>query len=227
MSCPDQIWIVVPAYNEAARLATTMQPLLANYANVVVIDDGSHDRTAEVARQAGAWVLRHVLNCGQGAALQTGLSFALDRGAEFLVTFDADGQHDPMEIANLLEPLRQGRADVTLGSRFLGHAVDMPWTRRLILKAGVLFTRLVSNIKVTDVHNGFRALTRDAASRIHLVQNRMAHASEILDQIKRARLRFVEVPVTIRYTPDTLAKGQSSLHAVKIASELMLGRMIK
>lgn len=223
----SSIWIIVPAYHEAARLGNTLHTLMQSYRQVVVIDDGSADATSQVAHDAGAWVVRHPINCGQGAALQTGITFALQQGADYLVTFDADGQHDPTEIPRLLEPLQTGQADVALGSRFLGNTVNMPWTRRFILKAGVLFTRIVSQMRVTDAHNGFRALTRQAAQKISLLQDRMAHASEILDQIRRHRLRYVEVPVTIRYTADTLAKGQSSLHAVKIAGELLLGRMIK
>jgi polyprenyl-phospho-N-acetylgalactosaminyl synthase len=226
-SAPGTIWIIVPAYNEAARIARTLQTLLPHYPNVVVIDDGSRDATRQAAHDAGAWVLRHEVNSGQGAALQTGLDFALSQGAEYIVTFDADGQHDPEDIAKLLAPLVKGEADVALGSRFLGQTVDMPFTRKLILKAGVIFTRIVSNIKVTDTHNGLRAFTRAAASKLHLVQDRMAHASEILDQIRQQQLRYVEVPVTIRYTADTLAKGQTSMQAVKIAGELLLGRMIK
>jgi len=227
MAVPHHTWIIVPAYNEAARVALTLQTLLPLYPNVVVIDDGSRDATSHAAHEAGAWVLRHEVNSGQGAALQTGIDFALLQGAEYIVTFDADGQHDPEDIAKLLTPLIEGRADAALGSRFLGQTVDMPTTRKLILKAGVLFTRIVSNIKVTDAHNGLRAFTRDAASKLQLVQDRMAHASEILDQIRQLQLRFVEVPVTIRYTADTLAKGQTSMQAVKIAGELLLGRMIK
>jgi polyprenyl-phospho-N-acetylgalactosaminyl synthase len=223
----NSIWIVVPAYNEAARIGATLRTLLARYPQTVVIDDGSSDATSQAAHDAGAWVLRHQVNCGQGAALQTGIRFALRQNADYIITFDGDGQHDPSEIELLLEPLRAGRADVALGSRFLGKTVNMPFTRRLILKAGVLFTRIVSNIRVTDAHNGFRALTRDAASQIRLVQDRMAHASEILDQIRMLGLRFEEVPVTIRYTAETLAKGQGSMQAVKIAGELLLGRMIK
>lgn len=226
MNSPS-IWIIVPAYREAARLGNTLQTLMQSYRQVVVIDDGSADATCQVAHDAGAWVVRHPINCGQGAALQTGITFALQQGADYLVTFDADGQHDPTEIPRLLEPLQTGQADVALGSRFLGNTVNMPWTRRFILKAGVLFTRIVSQMRVTDAHNGFRALRRQAALKINLLQDRMAHASEILDQIRRHRLRYVEVPVTIRYTADTLAKGQSSLHAVKIAGELLLGRLIK
>jgi glycosyltransferase involved in cell wall biosynthesis len=227
MPSVHDVWIVVPAFNEATRLGATLRGLLAVHPNVVVVDDGSQDATAGTAREAGAWVLQHVVNCGQGAALQTGIIFALKQGAEYIVTFDADGQHDPAEIERLLTPLRQGEADVALGSRFLGQAVDIPWTRRLILKLGILFTLLVSRIKVTDAHNGFRAFTRAAASKLSLQQNRMAHASEILDQIRRYQLRFVEVPVTIRYSAETLAKGQNSLGAVKIAGDLLLGRMIK
>lgn len=227
MAVPHYTWIIVPAYNEASRIARTLQTLLLHYPNVVVIDDGSRDTTRQAAHEAGAWVLRHEVNSGQGAALQTGLDFALRQGAEYLVTFDADGQHDPQDIAKLLAPLAKGEADVVLGSRFLGQTVDMPFTRKLILKAGVLFTRIVSNIKVTDTHNGLRAFTRQAATKLHLVQDRMAHASEILDQIRQQQLRYVEVPVTIRYTTETLAKGQTSMQAVKIAGELLLGRMIK
>lgn len=223
----ESIWVVVPAYNEASRIGATLRTLLPRYPQTVVIDDGSTDETSRAAHEAGAWVLRHQVNSGQGASLQTGLTFALRQGADYIITFDADGQHDPNEIDKLLEPVRAGRADVALGSRFLGSTVNMPWTRKLILKAGVLFTRIVSNIRVTDAHNGFRALSREAASKIHLVQDRMAHASEILDQIRMLGLRYEEVPVTIRYTADTLAKGQNSLQAVKIAGELLLGRMIK
>ena len=224
---PQHVWIIVPAYNEAARIAFTLQTLLPLYPNVVVIDDGSRDATRQAAHEARAWVLRHEVNSGQGAALQTGIDFALLQGAEYIVTFDADGQHDPEDIAKLLTPLIKGEADAALGSRFLGQTVNMPATRKMILKAGVLFTRIVSNIKVTDAHNGLRAFTREAAAQLQLVQDRMAHASEILDQIRQLQLRFVEVPVTIRYTADTLAKGQTSMQAVKIAGELLLGRMIK
>ncbi|MFO0970113.1 MAG: glycosyltransferase family 2 protein [Gemmataceae bacterium] len=226
-AAPATVWIVMAAYNEESRLGHTLAQLLPRYANVVVVDDGSRDATAEVALAQDVWVLRHLINLGQGAALQTGIDFALRQGAQFIVTFDADGQHDAAEIDRLLEPLRAGAADVALGSRFLGATVHMPWTRRLVLKLGVLFTRVFSRIRVTDAHNGFRAFTRDAARKVRISQNRMAHASEILDQIVHHGLRYVEVPVTIRYSQDTLAKGQSSWNALRIVSQLLLGRMVK
>ena len=224
---PENCWVVVAAYNEQARLDTTLQGLLAHCPHVVVVDDGSTDETKGVAWSRGVWVLRHLVNCGQGAALQTGIAFALNRGAEYIVTFDADGQHDPADIAELLRPLREGRADVALGSRFLGETTGMPWGRWLVLKLGVLVTRILSNVRVTDTHNGLRAFSREAASQLEITQNRMAHASEILDEIRRHRLRFVEVPVRVVYTAESLAKGQSSWNALKIFGQLVLGRVIR
>jgi glycosyltransferase involved in cell wall biosynthesis len=221
------VWIIVPAHNEGQRLHRTLQGLCERYANVVVVDDGSGDDTAAVAHGHPVWVLRHLINCGQGAALQTGIDFALRRGAAILVTFDADGQHAAEEIERLVEPVRTGKVDVVLGSRFLGETVGMPGTRWLILKLGVLFTRVFSGIRVTDTHNGLRALSRAAAQTIRITQNHMAHASEILDQIRFRKLRFCEVPVTIRYSTAALAKGQSSWNAMRIVGELILGRFIR
>ena len=223
----DSVWVVIAAYNEERRLGETLRALVPSYPNVVVVDDGSADDTACVALAHPVWVLRHVLNCGQGAALQTGIDFALARGAAVVVTFDADGQHAPEEIARLVEPVLTSKADVALGSRFLGQTVGMPRTRWLVLKLGVLFTRVFSRIKVTDTHNGFRALSRAAAAQIRITQDRMAHASEILDQVRRHGLRYCEVPVTIRYTSETMAKGQSSWNSLKIVGQLLLGRVIK
>jgi len=223
----DDVWVVVAAYNEGARLGRTLESLCRRYANVVVVDDGSQDDTGAVAARHPVWVLRHLVNLGQGAALQTGLAFALQRGASYLVTFDADGQHDPDEIPALAAPVLAGAADVALGSRFLGRAENITLTRKLVLKGGVIFTRLFSGIKVTDTHNGFRAFSREAALKLRITQNRMAHASEILDQIQTQGLRFVEVPVTIRYSAETMAKGQSSWNAVKIVAQLVLGRFVR
>lgn len=224
---PPGAWVVVAAYNEGERLAVTLRGLLPFAPNVVVVDDGSRDDTAVVARRFPVWVLQHPINRGQGAALQTGLDFALAKGAAILVTFDADNQHDPRDLAAIVAPVLAGSADAALGSRFLGRAENIPTSRRLVLKAGVLFTRLVSRIAVTDTHNGFRAFSRDAAERIRITQDRMAHASEILDEIRSQGLRFVEVPVTIRYSAATLAKGQSSWNAVRVAWQFLIGKVVR
>jgi glycosyltransferase involved in cell wall biosynthesis len=221
-----KVWLVIAAYNEEERLDDTLHAVCREGYRVVLVDDGSQDDTGAIAMQHPVWVLRHRINCGQGAALQTGIDFALEQGAEIIVTFDADGQHSPNEIETLIEPVQLGQVDVVLGSRFLGRAVGLRWSRWLVLKLGVLFTRLVSGIRVTDTHNGLRAFSRRAARRIRITQDRMAHASEILDRIRQEDLRFCEAPVTIRYSEATLAKGQSSWNALKIAGEFLLGRMI-
>jgi glycosyltransferase involved in cell wall biosynthesis len=148
---------------------------------------------------------------GQGAALQTGITYALRAGAKYLVTFDADGQHQVEDLGRLLGPVVRGEADIALGSRFLGAAIDMPATKRLVLRAAVAFTRVAGGIELTDTHNGLRALTAHAARKLPITQNRMAHASELLHNIVECELRYVEVPVTIRYTEWSRAKGQSHL----------------
>jgi glycosyltransferase involved in cell wall biosynthesis len=222
----DSLYLVVPAFNESPRLGETLHTLCSAQRNVVVVDDGSID-TAAIALRHPVWLLRDPINCGQGAALQTGVDFALARGAEVIVTFDADGQHDATEIDRLVRPVREKRADVVLGSRFLGSASGIPPTRWAILKLGILWTRFFSRLRVTDTHNGLRALSRDAARRIRLTHPRMAHASELLDQIRAQGLRHVEVPVTVGYSQATLAKGQRSWGALRIAGELLLGRLIR
>lgn len=225
---PD-LWAVVPAYNEGARLGATLRELLTAVANVVVVDDGSADDTATIAEQYPVWVLRHVVNRGQGAALKTGIDFALHKGADLIVTFDSDGQHDPNDLAAIIAPVDRGDADIALGSRFLigAQAIGIPLTRWVILKLGILFTRIVSRVAVTDTHNGFRCLSRRAAETIRITQDRMAHASEILDEIHRHGLRYQEVPVTIRYSAATLEKGQSSMNAVRIAWQFLVGRELR
>ena len=224
---PRDVWIVVAAFGEGPRLRGALEPLCASWPQVVVVDDGSSDETFAEAVKLPVWVLRHPVNCGQGAALQTGIDFALSKGAEVVVTFDADGQHDPADVEQLVEPVRAGRVQVALGSRFLGATVDMPRSRRLILKLGVLFTRVFSRIAVSDTHNGLRALSREAATKIRIQQDRMAHASDILDQIHVHRLAYCEVPVTIRYTTDSLEKGQGNWNAFRIVGQLILGRFVR
>jgi glycosyltransferase involved in cell wall biosynthesis len=221
------IWIIVPAYNESERIGATLQRLCDSYANIVVVDDGSRDDTSEMAHSFPVWLLRHIVNCGQGAALQTGIDFALEHGADILVTFDADGQHAVEDIRALCEPVRSGRFDVALGSRFLGKAEGIPWIRWLTLKIAIVFTRLYSRMSVTDTHNGLRCMSRSAARRIRLTQNRMAHASELLDEVRRLGLRYCEVPVTLRYSSSTLQKGQTSWNSLRIVGQLLLGRITR
>lgn len=220
--------IVIAAYNEAGAIASVVHELRAlAYPTVIVVDDGSADATAEEAERAGAIVLRHFVNRGQGAALQTGITYALQRGAQIIVTFDADGQHDAADLPAMIAPISRGEAHICLGSRFLHGRDEVPFFRRLVLRAAILFTRLTSRVKLTDAHNGFRAFSREAAQTVDIQLDRMAHASEIVDQFYHSGLPYREVPVRIRYTEYSLRKGQRSSAAFRVALDYLLGRLTR
>jgi glycosyltransferase involved in cell wall biosynthesis len=221
----DRVWVVIAAYNEAKVMARVLTDVRMRGFHVVLVDDGSADGTPEIAMQSGAVVIQHPVNLGQGAALQTGIEFALRAGADFIVTFDADGQHRAAEIPRLIDALEDNAADFALGSRFLGATVNLPPARRLLLKAATWFTCFTSGMRVTDTHNGFRAMTRRGAGRVRLRQNRMAHGSEFLDQVARSGFRYVEVPVTIEYSAYSLAKGQKISDALSILVDLSVQRL--
>lgn len=219
--------VIVPAYNEELMIGAVVEQLRAHGHEVLVVDDGSRDETARRAREAGARVVVHPINFGQGAALQTGFEYALRAGFPAVVTFDADGQHDPADIPMLYARMREDAADFVLGSRFLGRANGMSRARRWLLRAAVWFSRLTSGMELSDAHNGMRLLSARGLRCISLRQNRMAHASEILDQISASKLRYVECPVTVRYTDYSKAKGQSGLNAINILLDLALQRLRK
>jgi glycosyltransferase involved in cell wall biosynthesis len=221
-----KIIAVIPAYNEGQVVADVVAAVRPMVNEVVVVDDGSKDDTAMRAKEAGACVACHLINRGQGAALQTGMDLALLRGADIIVHVDSDGQHPPHQIPQLVAPVQAGEVDVVVGSRFLDQTSNVPPIRRIVLKAGGVFTRVVSGLRVTDPHSGFRALSRAAAQKIRLRQDRMAHASEFLQLLSRHQLRYREIPVTIRYTDYSMSRGQSSWNAIRIVIDLIKGSIL-
>lgn len=223
----DSLWIVIPAFNEGQVVGDVVAGVRARYRRVVVVDDCSRDGTASSALRAGAVVLHHPINLGQGAALETGIRYALSRGAEKIITFDADGQHRVEDVATLLDRQHKTGTDVVVGSRFLGATQNMPPLRGLILKLAVVFMRVTSGVRMTDAHNGLRLLTRPAAEQIRIRQNGMAHASEIIEQIGALGLSVCEAPVTIIYTDYSLRKGQRMSNAINVVWETLLARLNK
>lgn len=223
----DGLWVIIPAYNEGEVIRGVVEEVRRFCRNVVLIDDGSADDTALHARAGGATVLRHPINLGQGAALQTGIEFAKRSNATYIATFDADGQHDINDVFPMIDLLEEKKLDVVLGSRFIGNVIGMTAARRVLLYAAVLFTRLTTGLKLTDAHNGLRVFTRRGIQPISLCHNRMAHASEILEQIARAKLSYAEYGNTVRYTEYSRAKGQKASNAINILVDLALDRITR
>lgn len=221
------VWVVIAAYNEQQVIGETVANVLAEVGNVVVVDDCSADDTAQKAFDAGAHVLRHPINLGQGGALQTGIEYALKSGSEYIVTFDADGQHSATEILPMLLALKQSKSEIALGSRFLGKTLNLHWQRRWVLKLAIIFTRMTGGTKLTDVHNGFRVMSRHFCKHFEFRQNRMAHASEILNHISSRDIKFIEFPVTITYTEYSMRKGQRNSNALRVLMELLMGHVSK
>ncbi len=223
----DDVCVVVPMFNEATSIGAVVADLHESFARVVCVDDGSADGSDLVAAAAGATVVRHPVNLGQGAALQTGFTFALtDSGVRHVITFDADGQHSRTDAERMLQVARDEQVDVVLGSRFLtrtGH--DIPPLRRLVLRAATRFTRVTTGLDLTDTHNGLRVLSRSAVKGMDLTLDGMAHASQLLSQVARRKMTYVEAPVTIAYTEYSLSRGQSNVNALNIAFDLALERL--
>ena len=211
----DDVWLVVPLYNEAAVIGDVVAQARETFPHVVCVDDGSSD--------GGAVVVQHPVNLGQGAALQTGFEYALTRpDMKWVVTFDADGQHQTSDVLAMLEKARAEDLAVVFGSRFLDDRTDAGLLKKLVLRMAVGYTNLTTHTKLTDAHNGLRLISREVVEQLEITQNRMAHASELVQQIGALDIRYAVSPVHILYTDYSKAKGQSLWNAVNILAELIL-----
>lgn len=220
------VWVLVPVYNESTMVGRTVSDLLSEFSHVVCVDDGSVDGSGDIASAAGATVLRHAVNQGQGAALQTGFDYLLRHtDAQYVVTFDADGQHVVTDAVRMVDRARQAGVDVVLASRFSGTTENMPRMRRLVLLGGLWFTKVTARLDVTDTHNGLRVLNRRAITRIRLDLPRMAYASQLLSAIVPNGLTYAEEPVTVLYSEYSRSKGQRNLNSLNILYDLAAHRI--
>ena len=220
--------VIIPACNEGPALITVIKELLSTGFTVIVIDDGSAVSLKPILETFPVFFLRHRANLGQGAALQTGFDFAKRLKPDIIVTMDADGQHDSSSIPSLIEPLVTNEVDIVLGSRFLTPGEKtVPFFKKLVLQTARVVNFFFSGMLLSDAHNGLRALNYQALQKINITENRMAHASEVLFEIKKHRLRYKEVPVTIAYTKYSKQKGQSVWQSIIILFDLFLHKLFK
>lgn len=217
--------VLMPAHNESEQIGKTVTELKNYFSNIVVVDDGSTDRTYEVISSMNIVCGKHPINLGQGAAIQTALSLALShfKNCQYFITFDADGQHSVNSALEMLQLIQQNNYDIVLGSRFVNKnpTNQIPQKKKLILKLGILFTKFDTGLNVTDTHNGLRVMSRNFAESLNLRQNGMAHASEILTFIQKSNAKWIEAPAEIYYTEYSIKKGQSILNAINIITEMM------
>jgi glycosyltransferase involved in cell wall biosynthesis len=227
---------VVPVYNEKPETLTSVLNELKNYVDeIVVVDDGSEinyqlpiTRPTSPGRSPGGrancQLLKHKINRGQGAALQTGTDYAVKHGADIIVHFDGDGQHSPEDIPDLIKPIQEGRAEFVFGSRFLGKKSNIPWTKKnIILPVSKIINRIFSGLKLTDVHNGLRAFSSKIVNKIYLTQDKMAHNTEYPYLVKKNKISYAEAPVKFNYH----AYGQGIAGGIKILKELVTGKIIR
>lgn len=220
-----ETYIIIPAFNESSSISRVLTELFPLGYRIILVDDGSTDGTSNVVVDFPILRIRHKINLGQGAALETGMEAARRLGADFVVHFDADGQHDVSDIENLLSPLRKGDKDIILGSRFLEkRASGMPASKKILLKSARWINYLFTGLLLTDAHNGLRALNKKALYAIKLNQSGMAHASEILRIVRKKSLRYAEIPVHVRYSEYSKQKGQGFSNAVNIIFHLLFKR---
>ncbi|MBN9643800.1 glycosyltransferase family 2 protein [Corynebacterium mendelii] len=223
-------WLVIPCYNEAQVIGDVIASARRTFPNIVAVNDGSADDCDVRIHAAGAHLVNHPVNLGQGAAIQTGIDYARAQpGAKYFVTFDADGQHQVKDVLAMLEKLKNERLDIVVGTRFGDHARDtdqVPWIKKLVLKTVVLLSPKTRRLGLTDAHNGLRVFNKKVADHLNIRMNGMSHASEIVSRIDEEGWAVGEHPVDILYTEYSMSKGQSLINGVNILADGLLARRI-
>ena len=219
----QKIYIVIPAFNEAGSIGKVIEDLFYyGYENIVVVDDASADKTSETVKTFNVFLIRHPVNMGPGAAIKTGIDFALFNGADIIVTFDADGQHLAKDIYNLVQPIILNESEITLGNRFLNKTSKVPIFKKIILKAGALLMFLMYGILSSDSHNGLKAISRSAALKIDIRSNGWEYCSEVIEEIMLKKIKYREIPVTVKYTDYSIKKGQKIYNSFYIFSKMLV-----
>ena len=219
------VYLVVPAFNEEKTVSQIIEGIAEKGYNVILVNDGSKDKTLDFAIESKRkypnqiFVVSHVINRGLGAALKTGMVLALEKGAKYIVTFDADGQHEIADIPKVCEPLIDGEADVVIGARPFG---DMPLSKSFANYIMNALTLIFYGRKVKDSQSGLRAFTAHAADAINIVSRGYGVSSEFIKEISDKNLRLEEVTITTIYTPETQNKGTDAIVGLRILTKMVI-----
>lgn len=223
-------WLIVPCFNEGQVIGDVLRNALQTFPNIVAVNDGSADNSADEIHRAGAHLVNHPVNLGQGAAIQTGVEYARSQPrAKYFVTFDADGQHQVKDVVAMVGRLRSEPVDIVVGTRFgAGESEDsqVPWIKRVVLKTVVALSPRTRRLGLTDAHNGLRAFNRTVAQQLNLRMNGMSHASEFVELMDRQGWRVSEHPVDILYTEYSMSKGQSLFNGVNILADSFVSKRL-
>jgi glycosyltransferase involved in cell wall biosynthesis len=224
----QDVWIVVPAFNEASVIGDVVADIRSVFDHVVLVDDGSKDNTGDIALRAGAHVVPHPVNLGQGAAIQTGVEYARSQpGAQVFATFDADGQHRLKDVVRMIDRLSTDDVDLVVGTRFAEPTASKPpLLKRIILRVAALVSPSSRQLGLTDAHNGLRVFNKKVADGLNITMSGMSHASEFITLAVENGWRVAEEPVEILYTEYSKSKGQPLLNGVNIVFDgLLRGRL--
>ena len=223
-------WLIVPCYNEATVIREVLSHARETFPNIVAVNDGSADNSAQEIHTAGAHLVNHPVNLGQGASIQTGVEYARSQpGAQYFVTFDADGQHQVKDVVRMIARLREEPVDIIVGTRFgrpRAEGDQVPWIKRVVLKTVVLLSPTTRKLGLTDAHNGLRVFNKKVADEMNIRMNGMSHASELVSMIAEQKWRVAEEPVDILYTEYSMSKGQSLINGVNILADGLLARRL-
>lgn len=219
----NKIWAVIPAYNEQKNIAGIIQKTKRHAGNVIVVDDGSSDKTSEIAEKEGAVVVRHIINLGKGATLKTGCDFAVKKGAEFIIVLDADAQHNPDDIPRFIEKIEKSKKyDIVFGYR--KASAKMP----LVLRFGNWFisnvVRLLCKIELNDTQCGFRAFSREAYKKIRWEASDYSMESEMISRAGKQKLKYVQIPIETIYSDKY--KGTTITDGIKIVLNMIWWKML-
>lgn len=221
-------YVIIPVFNEAFAVKNVIDSVLKTYPNVVCVNDGSTDQSMEIIKNTKAHLVNHPVNLGAGAALQTGIDFALlDKKAKYFITIDADGQHNIEDATSMLKFLEKNKIDIVIGSRFWGKTQNMTIFKKTLLKLAAIFSSSVSGVNLSDPHIGLRVFNRKFAEKLNLSMPDFSHASELVDRIKENKNSYAEMPVTVTYTKYSKSKGQPMLNAVNISFDVLINKLLK